>query len=98
MLAKGFFLAGGDVSDLNVWHEQISIEHHRPVRTCALVMPARTWTEARGDRKSTRLNSSHLGISYAVFCLKKKKSEGHLYGSLMASHSRAGVADDKIST
>src|SRR5947199_3714939 len=28
-----------------------------------------------GDRKSTRLNSSHLGISYAVFCLKKKKPE-----------------------
>src|SRR5258705_10253176 len=27
------------------------------------------------DRKSTRLNSSHLGISYAVFCLKKKKKE-----------------------
>src|SRR5258705_2802130 len=29
------------------------------------------------DRKSTRLNSSHLGISYAVFCLKKKKSSEH---------------------
>src|SRR5262245_63237297 len=28
---------------------------------------------AEQDRKSTRLNSSHLGISYAVFCLKKKK-------------------------
>src|SRR5258705_4543867 len=28
---------------------------------------------ASKDRKSTRLNSSHLGISYAVFCLKKKK-------------------------
>src|SRR2546430_3294700 len=28
---------------------------------------------ARGDRKSTRLNSSHSQISYAVFCLKKKK-------------------------
>src|SRR5262245_40258969 len=28
----------------------------------------------KGDRKSTRLNSSHLGISYAVFCLKKKKT------------------------
>src|SRR5699024_12827787 len=27
----------------------------------------------RGDRKSTRLNSSHVSISYAVFCLKKKK-------------------------
>src|SRR6266850_5717960 len=30
---------------------------------------------ARGDRKSTRLNSSHLVISYAVFCLKKKKKQ-----------------------
>src|SRR2546426_9051819 len=29
----------------------------------------------RQDRKSTRLNSSHLVISYAVFCLKKKKTE-----------------------
>src|SRR5207249_8206659 len=30
---------------------------------------------SRGDRKSTRLNSSHVSISYAVFCLKKKKKE-----------------------
>src|SRR2546426_6856677 len=30
---------------------------------------------ARRDRKSTRLNSSHLVISYAVFCLKKKKNK-----------------------
>src|SRR3989454_4974670 len=30
---------------------------------------------AEGDRKSTRLNSSHLVISYAVFCLKKKKKQ-----------------------
>src|SRR5690348_17963744 len=29
------------------------------------------------DRKSTRLNSSHPSISYAVFCLKKKKKSGH---------------------
>src|SRR5947199_1259886 len=29
------------------------------------------------DRKSTRLNSSHLGISYAVFCLKKKSRHRH---------------------
>src|SRR5256885_3856531 len=29
--------------------------------------------DSRADRKSTRLNSSHLVISYAVFCLKKKK-------------------------
>src|SRR2546427_2705187 len=31
----------------------------------------------RGDRKSTRLNSSHSQISYAVFCLKKKNKEHH---------------------
>src|SRR5256885_8396743 len=30
------------------------------------------------DRKSTRLNSSHLVISYAVFCLKKKKRQQHI--------------------
>src|SRR5262245_64710702 len=30
------------------------------------------------DRKSTRLNSSHLGISYAVFCLKKKKYKDNI--------------------
>src|SRR2546426_9307175 len=30
------------------------------------------------DRKSTRLNSSHLVISYAVFCLKKKKTNNHI--------------------
>src|SRR5437899_4709000 len=33
----------------------------------------RTTARRTRDRKSTRLNSSHLGISYAVFCLKKKK-------------------------
>src|SRR5439155_24363258 len=36
-------------------------------------MPPRT--AERPDRKSTRLNSSHVGISYAVFCLKKKNAE-----------------------
>src|SRR3712207_7048862 len=32
------------------------------------------------DRKSTRLNSSHANISYAVFCLKKKKKNSHICG------------------
>src|SRR5947199_3441528 len=35
----------------------------------------RTRSGVTSDRKSTRLNSSHLGISYAVFCLKKKKHQ-----------------------
>src|SRR3712207_7498831 len=49
--------------------------------------PARKerWDACRRDRKSTRLNSSHANISYAVFCLKKKKntnraqSENNIY-------------------
>src|SRR5205814_9373420 len=39
--------------------------------TCTDALNCRSHVER--DRKSTRLNSSHLGISYAVFCLKKKK-------------------------
>src|SRR6267143_6153130 len=37
--------------------------------------PPRTAPPPAGDRKSTRLNSSHSSISYAVFCLKKKKHD-----------------------
>src|SRR3712207_7025329 len=37
------------------------------------VPPLTTRTSCSQDRKSTRLNSSHANISYAVFCLKKKK-------------------------
>src|SRR5258708_26785075 len=39
--------------------------------------PARSGFSRRPDRKSTRLNSSHQIISYAVFCLKKKKTRNH---------------------
>src|SRR3712207_8590989 len=38
------------------------------------VLPSWLETPPVGDRKSTRLNSSHANISYAVFCLKKKKN------------------------
>src|SRR2546426_1766991 len=38
-------------------------------------LPSREGERALEDRKSTRLNSSHLVISYAVFCLKKKKKD-----------------------
>src|SRR5262245_64795722 len=40
------------------------------------------------DRKSTRLNSSHLGISYAVFCLKKKKKKEEKYTRKRRYNSR----------
>src|SRR3712207_7336369 len=42
----------------------------------------------RGDRKSTRLNSSHANISYAVFCLKKKKYHILLPLTLRLPHIR----------
>src|SRR2546422_4458028 len=47
------------------------------------------------DRKSTRLNSSHGYISYAVFCLKKKNSEQttHVVTSLVNNRSDATVVD-----
>src|SRR5690606_41235501 len=41
----------------------------------ALIASADDKTKAQLDRKSTRLNSSHVKISYAVFCLKKKKKK-----------------------
>src|SRR3712207_8838567 len=40
------------------------------------------------DRKSTRLNSSHANISYAVFCLKKKKNINVLYFSQLTSSNQ----------
>src|SRR5207249_11384927 len=40
-----------------------------------LLTPRAFEVDPRGDRKSTRLNSSHVSISYAVFCLKKKKKK-----------------------
>src|SRR3712207_7209556 len=39
-----------------------------------VLRPAQVIEQHAGDRKSTRLNSSHANISYAVFCLKKKKT------------------------
>src|SRR5438105_7953287 len=43
-------------------------------------------TRSRTDRKSTRLNSSHEWISYAVFCLKKKKTVDPYTTTLTANH------------
>src|SRR5438874_4078822 len=43
-------------------------------------------THAQTDRKSTRLNSSHVEISYAVFCLKKKKNSRETSGHSIVHH------------
>src|SRR3712207_8300261 len=63
-----------------------AIEAHPPAPQAS---PATKMTRLRGDRKSTRLNSSHANISYAVFCLKKKTSEeGKKYYHDLCSPSR----------
>src|SRR3712207_7414749 len=49
-------------------HRREAQPHRPPARA-----PAQEGPRPREDRKSTRLNSSHANISYAVFCLKKKK-------------------------
>src|SRR5438477_1480548 len=62
-------------------HDALPISSMRIEKICASSILATSSTASpftrsrtpRGDRKSTRLNSSHMSISYAVFCLKKKK-------------------------
>src|SRR5256885_5498873 len=56
-----------------------------PASAFAIVFEADNHGDFPEDRKSTRLNSSHLVISYAVFCLKKKKKEnsgGHMHQTM----------------
>src|SRR5690625_6667420 len=43
----------------------------------------------KADRKSTRLNSSHVAISYAVFCLKKKKHHPHSSDTMRGQNHKA---------
>src|SRR2546427_8037404 len=49
---------------------------------------------ARRDRKSTRLNSSHSQISYAVFCLKKKKKKNKSYSTIL-HHKTTGKPHER---
>src|SRR5437773_9348055 len=62
-------------SSVSTWRSRMS---QRPSTITDSTSPAWPWCTkhetGRRDRKSTRLNSSHITISYAVFCLKKKKN------------------------
>src|SRR5258705_2484108 len=56
--------------------EELGVAHVLLTRGAeGMVLASRGSRAPFPDRKSTRLNSSHLGISYAVFCLKKKNSK-----------------------
>src|SRR2546427_12810929 len=68
-ISRGRFARGGPGRDRRARRRQRRGQVHDPPRR---LRPGGTAARAR-DRKSTRLNSSHSQISYAVFCLKKKK-------------------------
>src|SRR2546422_1791031 len=64
----------------------VQLGRHAPI----VIRQAETQrTQAAPDRKSTRLNSSHGYISYAVFCLKKKKNNGGAESHLGCYYSAA---------
>src|SRR6266508_6253524 len=69
-----FFFFFNDTATTEIYtlslHDALPIARHGDFGYPCVVKPAR---EGSSDRKSTRLNSSHVAISYAVFCLKKKK-------------------------
>src|SRR3712207_7952243 len=87
-LFRSGFEAVGEAA-LNAFADDDAVDHHLDVVLVFLVERRRVLDrvklavdadagEARLlDRKSTRLNSSHANISYAVFCLKKKKYHNH---------------------
>src|SRR5690242_21291385 len=70
--------AAADENSTLSLHDALPISRRRDDLACAV--RANRGRELRGgaDRKSTRLNSSHMSISYAVFCLKKKKNQSVL--------------------
>src|SRR5689334_24262992 len=67
---------GAEAGDLPVGHQIVRVvERAGDEHVAAAVGRQRDLQLRRVDRKSTRLNSSHSSISYAVFCLKKKKKK-----------------------
>src|SRR5260221_9517759 len=79
-----------------LFRSDLSQDHDGPTRDRAGIRGGRPWRPRPallpgGDRKSTRLNSSHTVISYAVFCLKKKKENKSLDAtpSLLIDFSRS---------
>src|SRR3712207_7681390 len=71
---RGVAIEGGHPTDRVVERRRSVEELLRAMRAHENAVADRLREEEHVDRKSTRLNSSHANISYAVFCLKKKKN------------------------
>src|SRR2546430_12476125 len=70
----------GDVQDA-LLTLTLTLTARRTRSSRAPLLPPPGIARCRADRKSTRLNSSHSQISYAVFCLKKKNRRTHYIGN-----------------
>src|SRR6266496_5801368 len=62
-----------------LFRSRLTSDRRRELRDVTRIKPRPDSPPSRRDRKSTRLNSSHVEISYAVFCLKKKKKKQKIY-------------------
>src|SRR3712207_7379284 len=72
---------------LVVWSSDVTA-----IRRWPRSLTSRASSTVEPDRKSTRLNSSHANISYAVFCLKKKKKDDRSRNhSMLVDNMRRGV-------
>src|SRR5256884_5637152 len=86
------------------WKRSPTISHRPASRSSAARFSLVNTPESPADRKSTRLNSSHGYISYAVFCLKKKKktsdrivrSPGSVLGTLKRRRALVGGMDKTL--
>src|SRR2546430_12481854 len=86
--ALPIFLHARDVQLHHVLERELGEPVLRPhVVVMRLEPDVRQIEQEAEDRKSTRLNSSHSQISYAVFCLKKKKNTDHLCSHIVAISS-----------
>src|SRR5256885_7553776 len=85
-----FFFFFNDTATTEIY----TLSLHDALPICAGRGPRHHWhwsgrhVQSDRDRKSTRLNSSHLVISYAVFCLKKKKKIKKTFSSFSRKPSR----------
>src|SRR6266487_5479741 len=88
-----FFFFFNDTATTEIY--TLSLHDALPISRCGLSpaswpRPCPRWPASR-DRKSTRLNSSHPSISYAVFCLKKKK-----HNPMESTETHEATANDKL--
>src|SRR5690242_21588092 len=72
-LFRSVVRSGEHEVEVTTYRVEAEYSDHRRPDAVAFTASLREDLAQRRDRKSTRLNSSHMSISYAVFCLKKKK-------------------------